>query len=120
MSSFLFFAEGEEEDDYKTQVRTPQRNTKASRLSSGRKQKGSSNKRVPTRKADIDGDDEVEDEDEEAEDFGQWFHYKDGEEGYADKVVHVRSKRGQGHLNDPVDLIAKLDKGVRMKYEGGT
>jgi hypothetical protein len=120
---FCFAGFDDEEEDYTTMARTPRtppRNTKASRPSAARKPKGSSSKRAPTRKVDVYGDDEVEDEAEANLPSGQWFFYKDGEEAYADRVIPVCCQRGEGHLNDPVDYIAKLDKGVRMKHEGGT
>jgi hypothetical protein len=120
LTFFCFAEEDEEEDEVaRTPPRTPPRNAKAAgrHSSAARKQPGSSSKKNPKRNAD---DDEEEEEEEQEIVTGKWFYYKNGEEGYADKIVPVCSKRGQGHLNDPVDYIAKLDQGVRMKHEGGT
>ena len=109
---FFCFAE-EDEAEYKT----PLKNTKATSRpsSSARKQNGSSSKKPRKMVEDVDSDDEEEEE----EILGKYFVYKNGEEGFADKIIHVYSKRGQGHLNDPVDYIARLEEGVRMEHEGG-
>jgi len=115
---FSCFAE-EDEAEYNTPPRAPLlKNTKAtSRPSlSARKQNGSSSKKPRKMVEDVDSDDE---EEEEEILNGKYFVYKNGEEGFADKIIHVHSKRGQGHLNDPVDYIARLDRGVRMEHEGG-
>jgi hypothetical protein len=95
---------------------TRKKNAKGSHpTSSVRKQPpGSSNTKARAKKADAD----IGDDGEEPQ-FGTYFTYLNGEEGYAKKIVPIRSKRGEGHLNDPVEYIARLDKAVQMKHEGG-
>jgi hypothetical protein len=116
--TFFCFADSDAEEDEvstRTPTRTPTKTTKGGRPPSSAKKKNlSSNKARAKKKADVDSGDEEEEE------FGMHFHYKDGEEAYADRIIPVCSNRGQAHLNDPVDYIAKLDQGVRMKHEGGT
>ena len=46
----------------------------------------------------------------EEENPGKWFNYADGTEGYAELLVPIRYKRGQGHLNGHVKLVQHLPK----------
>jgi hypothetical protein len=99
----------------RTPPRTPQKKKSGRPSTAARQQKGACTK-ARAKKACSDSDNE----DEEEQVFGDWFNYKDGTEGYAEKIIPVLAKRGQGHLNDPVDYIARLEKSVRMVHEGGT
>jgi len=44
----------------------------------------------------------------ESQDYGKWFFFSNGDEGYASNVVPMRTQPGEGHLNAFVEYVQCL------------